>query len=136
MKKIILTLAGIIFCAFNFLNAQNLVSNSSFETYSACPSALAQVANATSWIQPTGGTSDYYNTCGTTLAVQVPVNNFGTQSSNTGNAYVGLFAYHFFIDYREYIQIQLTAPLVAAQTYNFSMYVSLDRKSTRLNSSH
>ncbi len=116
-------------CAVNSM-AQNLVPNPSFETYSPCPISPDLIANATGWSMPTSGTSDYFNACATfASAVDVPNNGFGSQAANTGVGYAGLYNVEMLCDYREYIRVQLTSPLVIGLSYTASMYASLAEES-------
>lgn len=107
-------------------HAVNLVPNPSFETYSSCPDNLGQVDRALPWdIPTTGGSSDYYNSCATGISgVSVPANDFGNQGARTGNGYAG-FIVRPINDYREYITIPLSAPLVASTTYTVEFWLSL-----------
>lgn len=132
MKKIIFILF------FTSINAQNLVQNPSFETYSSCPSSLVQISRATHWDRPpnTTGTPDYFNTCATLSTVTVPNNAFGFQQPYEGNAYVGIATYYDSDESpREYIQTELSSTLIAGQTYYLSFYISLG-ESTRLASNN
>src|SRR5688572_26019825 len=75
------------------LNGQNLLSNSSFETYSACPFYVSQLSFANGWYSPTDGTPDYFNSCADPVTfMNVPDNQFGNQSAFEGNAYAGFYA--------------------------------------------
>jgi hypothetical protein len=56
--------------------------------------------------------------------VSTPANDFGTQAPHTGQAYAG-FILRPSNDYREYLEIPLTSPLVAGASYDVSFYVSL-----------
>ena len=126
------TITTILFIAATLsLNAQNLVPNPSFEGYSACPNGYGQVAKLDNWSQPTAGTSDFLNKCANPPSnVDVPGNNFGSQATNTGNGYAGCYTYALGVsNYREYVEVQLTAPLTAGQTYDVSFYVSLSDQS-------
>ncbi|MEE9575361.1 MAG: T9SS type A sorting domain-containing protein [Gammaproteobacteria bacterium] len=76
------------------------------------------------WISPTPGTPDYFNACATGL-VDVPNNWVGNQVPVTGNGYGRTLDYGYNSNYREYIQVQLTSPLVVGQTYVVEYYVSL-----------
>lgn len=106
--------------------AVNLVPNPSFEAYSSCPDFLSEVDRAVPWdIPTTGGSSDYYNVCATGISgVSVPNNSFGTQSPRTGDGYAG-FIVRPINDYREYITVPLTSPLVASTTYTVEFWLSL-----------
>lgn len=112
------------------LNAQNLVSNPSFEIHSACPVNPADLSSLTSWYPMQGhyGTPDYFNSCGSSF-VGVPSNTFGNQVAFDGNAYVGLTTYNYGFTNYEYIQTYLTAPMIAGQSYNISFYVSCSDES-------
>lgn len=108
------------------INAQNLVSNPSFEIKSACPVNAADLSSLASWypMQAHNGTPDYFNSCGSSF-VGVPSNTFGNQSAFDGNAYIGISTYNYgSSSYREYIQNYLTSPMVAGQSYTVSFYVS------------
>jgi hypothetical protein len=107
------------------INAQNLVSNPSFEINSACPVNAADLSSLASWYPMIGhlGTPDYFNSCGSSY-VGVPSNSFGNQVAFDGNAYVGLSTYTYGATYYEYIQTYLTSPMIAGQSYNISFYVS------------
>jgi hypothetical protein len=110
----------------------NVVLNPSFEFASACPTGFIGSASAgglliTNWRFPTTGTSDFFNACQTTggNTVHIPTNQcFGTQEPKSGRGYVGLFAVSV-NNYREYIQGELSAPMVPGKKYLVSYYVSL-----------
>ncbi|MFH2144371.1 MAG: T9SS type A sorting domain-containing protein [Bacteroidota bacterium] len=103
---------------------QNLVPNHSFEDYISCPTVPGQISLAIPWAMPynTGlATSDFYNACNTGN-VSVPSNPSGYQNAHTGKGYAGIWIYG--LNMREYLQIQLTSPLIAGNTYYAEMYVS------------
>lgn len=102
-----------------FLNAQNLVPNPSFEDTVACPT-FYQVDYSIGW-SSYSQSPDYYHSC----ASHVPSNFFGFQYPRTGDAYVGLETYNRGGgQIREYIGIQLNQPLTIGQRYVASFYVS------------
>jgi len=104
-------------------NSQNLIVNGGFENYSACPSASGQLTLAVNWFNPASGTPDYLNACSSSLGV--PTAGLGFQYANSGNAMVGIWAFcDVFSDAREYIQCQLTSPLITDSTYLFEYYVN------------
>ncbi len=106
-------------------HAQNLVPNPSFENFTTCPNTQDQLNFASPWMKPTGGSPDYYNACaGSGPFVGVPVNGLGNQTPHSGNAYAG-FILRPSNNYREYIEVPLTSPLVAGVAYDVSFYVSL-----------
>jgi hypothetical protein len=107
------------------INAQNLVSNPSFEINSMCPVNAADLSSLASWYKMMGhyGSPDYFNSCGSSY-VGVPSNSFGNQIAFNGNAYVGLCTYTYGATNYEYIQTYLTSPMIAGQSYTISFYVS------------
>ena len=106
--------------------ANNLVPNPSFEQFTACPPGVAPPFMAAIWSLPSvGGSSDYYNSCAPAASyVSTPGNGFGTQVPRTGSGYAGFILRPTNL-YREYLEVQLTTPLVAGNTYQVSFYVSL-----------
>lgn len=99
-----------------------LVTNGNFET-GTCPSnwTAVQQGNVSGWWQPTGGTSDYFSTCGTN-GLSVPGNGEGYQAAHGGNAYVGAWVAG---NTYEYIETSLNQTMVAGKTYSVKMYVSI-----------
>jgi hypothetical protein len=127
MKQLIL-LCCLIFAANDY--SQNLLPNPGFELYSTCPNSFAQFNGYVSgWQVPSGhtGSPDFLHSCSGGSTCGVPVNTFGSQASATsGNGYVGLvLVYNSSANFREYIQAQLLAPLVAGQTYTFTLQASV-----------
>ncbi len=117
-----------ILLQFNFLTfGQNLVPNPDFELYSSCPPSYSTLSLAIGWVQPTQGTSDFLDTCATPFSnADVPLNWFGSQTPYNGGGYAGLYAFYIFnYSYREYIQAQLSSPLVVNKKYYISCRVSL-----------
>lgn len=111
---------GYLFFCVGVFNAQNLVPNPSFETYSSCPTGISQLALAIGWNTPSDGTADYFNSCGGYI---------GTRQARTGAGYAGIISEmrngSNISDYREYLQIQLTSPLIAGTEYEVEFYWSL-----------
>ncbi len=148
IKKIslVLLLMGL---NLGFLSAQNLVVNPSFEITNTNCSQLGGEGfrqdldpswdNANSNIPGDSCSSpDLFSACNVIPIIGGPApthmpdggaQGIGYQWSRTGTRHAGFITYSapFGIDdsYREYIQGQLTTPLVAGQTYCVSMYVSL-----------
>ena len=111
------------------LNAQNLVPNSSFEEYDACPRNYNQLKQAIPWFRPTEGTSDYFNACdtfhiGSQINAGVPKNFFGYQEAHSGQAYAGICLNSSSNSYREYLEVRLTRPLQPKTRYTVSFYYS------------
>lgn len=118
---------------------QNLVPDSSFETYSACPPNLTYLYYAQPWFQPAiyAGTttnscsSDLFSTCAGSgpFGAGVPTNFWGSQTARTGNSYSGIGVWFVTAESREYIEVPLISPLVAGNNYTVSFYVSLSDSS-------
>ncbi|HLF65376.1 MAG TPA: T9SS type A sorting domain-containing protein, partial [Saprospiraceae bacterium] len=104
----------------------NLVPNPSFETFITCPTGLAPPFTAASWTLPTDGSADYYNSCASGgSGVSTPGNTFGSQVPRTGAGYAGFILRSVTTDYREYIEVPLSSPLINGINYQVSFYVSL-----------
>ena len=112
---------------FGFGISQNLVKNPSFEAYSNCPDQLGTFdGDVDIWTTPTGGTTDYFNGCSSTMGI--PKNFNGQQLPKEGRAYAGLY-YYAPTDYREYIQAELKFTLKKGQEYQLTFYASLAESS-------
>lgn len=111
--------------------AQNLVPNPSFEDYTSCPST-GDVDLAAPWFQPTPATSDYYAPCAPPFSgYDVPNTQFGVQSAHTGESFVGVITHDWpNLDYREYVEVPLTAALVAGTEYDVTFWVALGSASS------
>lgn len=133
-----LWLCAIAITATMFTQAQNLVLNPSFETTSGCPAGISQFSLATNWSQGNSGpdsctTSDLYAGCSSSIGgANSPAGLLGNQPSRTGTHHAGIIIKEGFVgcaalgdNYREYIQGQTSAPLVAGQKYVVKFYVSL-----------
>jgi len=111
----------------------NIVSNSSFEDLSSCPSDQAQIYFAIGWNilnNGGGGTPDLFNVCCTNPFIcGVPLNtgNSTFQYAHKGNSYVGIdVAISYYIDnWREYVQSKLKKGLSASHTYCVKFYASV-----------
>ncbi len=108
----------------------NLVNNPSFEEHLSCPEkvdAHGVLTIVKDWFQPTWGSADYYNVCGT-RECGVPKNKLGVQYPHTGNGYCGIYCSK--TEYREYLQTKLKDTLQAGQRYEMTFYVSLSEYSS------
>ena len=106
----------------------NMVYNPSFEEYIRCPQkieALGIMTEVEAWWQPTKGSSDYFNACGSRDCA-VPRNKMGHQTAHNGQAYCGIYCSQ--ASYREYLQTELKQPLKAGSRYRVSFWVSLADK--------
>ncbi|MFS4493755.1 OmpA family protein [Maribacter sp. 2308TA10-17] len=106
---------------------QNLVMNPSFEDFVQCPQEYGTFQeDVLFWTKPTFGSTDYFNSCSSTMTVD---RNFtGFQAAFHGKAYAGIYAYGP-KDYREYIQGELKQRLEKGRNYIVSAMVSLSEKS-------
>lgn len=133
-----LTALSILCCATISLHAQNLVLNPSFETTSSCPAGISQFNLATNWNSTNTGADscsspDLYAGCAIQLGgANSPNGLLGYQASRTGTHHAGIILSEGFVgcvrlndNYREYIEGQLSTPLVAGQKYLVRFYVSL-----------
>ena len=117
------------------IKAQNLVLNPSFENFTPAPvvgCAGSGYGNVTNWYNPDAhdscSTPDWYSNC-TTLLGATPNASFGYQVAHSGNAYAGIISKEqSAAGYREYVEGQLSSPLVAGQTYCIAYHVSLGNK--------
>jgi len=110
----------------------NLVYNGDFEIYDTCPNTTSypgnyQIEHCLGWYAPTYATSDYYNSCASSI-VGVPANNFGFQYPYSGNAYCGLYIQNCTQPscngwWVEYIQTKLINPLNNGTRYTFSFKI-------------
>lgn len=113
----------------------NLVPNGDFEYYSSCiPNSVFYISLASPWETPTTGSPDYFNACcppttwGDPL-FGVPENMLGIQAAHSGDGYAGFFAYSIGEpNLREYLQVELSEPLVHGIRYEVCFHVSLADK--------
>jgi hypothetical protein len=119
MKRYWLLFAALV---WGYVNAQNLVPNSSFETMSAIPTTYGQMGNATAWYNA-NGSCDLFHTSAGASSVGIPANYFGTQTARTGNAYAGIAASNT-NSYHEFMGVTLTSPLTVGQLYYCEAWVS------------
>lgn len=127
----------LIFLVFLFAGhvaySQNLVLNPSFEDTLQCPTfATYPYFRSINWIQPTGGSSDFFNVNTNCLwGGGVPQNIFGYQFPNTLNSYIGLAVYLGPPNQnnREYIMGTLDDTLISNHKYCVSFYISLSNTS-------
>jgi len=128
----------LFFCAFfkaGCIVGQNLVPNPSFEDTIECPTCITAnncVAVSTKyWFNPstqTNASPDYFHACWWQKnldpnGIGIPFNFPGYQIAHSGDAYIGLISFET-INFREYIETQLTKPLEAGKKYNISLFAS------------
>ena len=129
MTKRLLPIILLLHMPLPSLHAQNLVYNPSFEEYLECPrriDALGTLTTVEAWFQPTKGSADYFNVCGS-KDCGIPKNKLGIQHAHSGLGMCGIYCSKQ--DYREYLTTQLREPLRAGERYRLSFYVSLSEYS-------
>lgn len=127
MKKTLSILAILI---YNYAYSQtNLVPNSSFETYTACPTAVNDLSPDAlqylgNWFSGLA-TPDYFNACASISSnVNSPANICGYREPFDGNAYCGFGAYTSTSE-REVISSPLTSQMTTGSKYFISMKIAL-----------
>lgn len=95
----------------------SLITNSSFEQMSACPSAMGDIELATGWQKTNGGTPDYFNCDYKWKAL----NDAGIDAYD-GTGYVGAL---FQAGFKEYLGTCLSSPMLAGKTYQINMHVAM-----------
>jgi OmpA-OmpF porin, OOP family len=112
---------------------QGLVLNGDLEALVSCPGWMGQIAKAQNWCNPTidplsggnGGSPELFNDCALHNCILQPANCWGYQIPHSGHSYAGLCLWGISSDFREYIEVELAAPLAAHTRYYFQMYISL-----------
>ena len=126
MKRLILIfIINFTLIHFSTCIAQNLVPNGDFEQYWHCPTSGNQIDSLKFWMQPTLGTSEYFNVCGSGV-VSVPVTMVGYQQPRSGAGFIGMdiFSAGVVANNREYVEVQLDSSLIANVCYHFEMYIN------------
>ncbi|CAN5385290.1 hypothetical protein BH11BAC1_BH11BAC1_04690 [soil metagenome] len=113
-----------------FLVAQNLVPNPSFEDKIVCPQGSGNIYDVANWSTSNNASPDYFNSCSNPSTVGVPFNSAGYQLALHGNGYVGIGTYFTLYQYREIIGVQLLVPLTIGIKYYISAYFSLNDSAT------
>ncbi|MEN8929278.1 MAG: gliding motility-associated C-terminal domain-containing protein [Flavobacteriales bacterium] len=101
----------------------SLIPNPSFEQRTCCPNGASQLNCAVNWVQASGATSDYFNTCGfitigTFPAPPLPLPN--------GNGYVGFFNNFSTLNlpYKEYVGTCLTDTTKIGKNYQIEFFLA------------
>lgn len=105
------------------MGQNNLVPNSSFESYSWCPpGGSGSIAHCEGWSNPHGTSTDFHHLCG---GRQDLLEGERHQFPRTGDGMAAIYLY-VVMDYSEYLGVKLTEPLMADSTYVVRYYVNLD----------
>ncbi len=130
MKRLIIIVCSIISI---HIHGQNLINNGDFEEYVFCPRGYTKTSIKELlpfWLIPNKGTTDYFNECGVKES-KIPSNYFGKLKSASGKGYVGLHCggmpntKEYNKNYREYISMELTQPLIKDSIYCVSFYYAI-----------
>jgi gliding motility-associated-like protein len=100
------------------------IPNPSFEDTECCPTTRGQLSCATTWIQASEATTDYYNRCGYFTREGFPV----PEPIPDGDAYIGFRNGTFTGDnptpnWKEYTGACLLSPLLAGNEYTFQFHI-------------
>lgn len=119
-------------------SAQNLIPNPSFENLGTPPcnwiiSTGGFTSAVDNWTMPSNGSTDIFSTYVNTSCYGHVLSTHGSspgqQMPRTGNAMSALLTYGdgcgWQPNYREYLQAQLTSPMVSGQAYDVEFYISL-----------
>lgn len=111
------------FIVGNFIVAQNLISDPSFEDYYGCPNQNSQLDSLKHWFT-VSETPDYFNICAAGTNVAVPLSQLGLQFPRNGNGYTGLFTNCTpFLNAREIFAQHLNSALNIGQIYFVSFFI-------------
>lgn len=100
---------------------ESLIPNPSFEDMDCCPTFHSQLDCATTWLQASGATSDYYNTCGYTAIMGEGVTGADLTDLPDGEGWVGYWTNP---GYLEYIGACLDGPLLGGVEYTLHFYTA------------
>jgi hypothetical protein len=115
------------------LFACDYINDGDFEQYKSCPSYWSEIWRTCWWHNVGAGSSDYFNSCSTSPACDVPSNAVGNQANYpTGNGgYGGIILKSpydpSYNSYREYIYSPLLKPLVPGYYYGEVKVVLADQ---------
>lgn len=122
----------------SLVTAQNLIPNPGFENLGSPPCSWITspggfTAAVNNWTMPSNGSTDIFSTYVSSTCFGHPMSThssrIGQQMPRTGNVSSALLTYGagcgYQPNYREYLQAQLTTPMVAGQAYDVEFYVSL-----------
>ncbi|MGB1104200.1 MAG: PKD domain-containing protein [Crocinitomicaceae bacterium] len=100
---------------------ESLIPNPSFEEMDCCPDNISQLDCATTWVQASDATSDYFNNCDFTEIVMEGIPGADTDLMDGGDGWVGFWSSG---GYKEYIGACLTGPLLGGTEYTLNFYTA------------
>jgi len=136
MKNIFYALAALPFLA-GAQTESNLASNGSFEAITKKPMAPGLICKSIGMSSANLTTVDLFSADAKNCMVKVPDNYMGSQAASSGSNYAGIVAFYGdetgignidkpgYDSYTEYLQVELTQPLVAGKTYDIKLKISL-----------
>lgn len=128
MKKYLL--AGLLVFVGNTIafSQKNLVPNGDFEKLVRVPESVNQFFLAMPWTSSAVGPepADLFHRRAKAMEVSAPQNYTGMQDPHSGEAYGGIAVMRKGKqDYREFMQVQLSEPLMKGEEYDAEFYASL-----------
>lgn len=130
MKHNIAYFLTLVFTGLCNLSAysQNLVTNSSFETVITPPTGENQLNLANPWL-PLGATPDlFYSNQNSAVPcdnIGIPNNVGGYCTERSGNNVYAGISVDFSTNYREYLSVPLSIPLLSGDFYRIDFYIQL-----------
>lgn len=111
------------FLAQSDSSISSLIPNPSFEQRTCCPTAASQLNCANNWVQASGATSDYFNTCGLQAIGTFPPPPLPLPD---GSGYVGFFNNFGSLNlpYKEYVGTCLTDTIKAGVNYQIEFFLA------------
>ena len=126
--SLLLAISLLWFSSAVLSQSKNLVINPDFEEHYDCPTSHNPENQShkivPGWSYPTFAAPDYFNKCGSNDG-GVPQNFAGNSEPQSGNGYVGAILTGTEENRREYLQGELTSPMVAGQKYCITYYYKL-----------
>lgn len=108
---------------------ESLIPNPSFEDMDCCPSGISQLDCATTWIQASDATSDYFNNCDFTEIIAEGIPGADTDLMDGGDGWVGFWSSG---GYKEYIGACLDGPLLGGTEYTLNFFTAWAEGETTL----
>lgn len=114
------------------IQAQNIVNNSGFESYSTLPDSYNELNRASGWSNCNGhyvsqgswGSPDYLSLLGSGVAL-LPCGYISCATPHSGNGIAGFITYNGNLtNNREYIRTYLVNPMVVGQQYEVSFFIT------------
>ena len=117
---------------------QNLIPNGGFENYNTIPNSFANWDNCNVWDNANGaGTPDYFHILGSNES-QLPDSWAAHLWPHSGDAIMGFLTWSASsngANYREYLSIELTDPLVIGVPYTLSFWITNGESNYKLGNS-